>query len=142
MAAQLAHGRDIGDDLGVDVESKILGHLPDEDLSIVRGRGDDAVVEGVPICVEHRGSVASEKGYLVGQLSALVEGNDGEGTAASRLPVDREVFGVHLSSSGEARLASCRAHRGVGGASAGVYKEVGTLTRLVSQALRLIWRLS
>jgi len=40
--------------------------------------------------------VAAEEGYLVGQLAALVEGDDGEGAATCRLPVDREVLGVDL----------------------------------------------
>ena len=54
------------------------------------------VVEGVPVRVQHGGSVAAEEGYLVGQLAALVEGDDVEGAATCRLPVDREVLGVDL----------------------------------------------
>ena len=48
MTSKLAHGRDISNLLGVGVQRKILGDLPDKDLSIVGGRGDNVVVERVP----------------------------------------------------------------------------------------------
>jgi hypothetical protein len=84
------------------VEGEALGHLPDEDLAIVGRRRNDLIVMGVPtrastvalpgnrpcagdapVCVQHSSSVAAEQGYLVGQLSALVQGDDGKGTAAA-----------------------------------------------------------
>ena len=49
MAAELAHGEDIGHFLGIRVEREPLGHLPYEYFSIVGRRGDDRIVEGVPI---------------------------------------------------------------------------------------------
>lgn len=48
VASQLADRRYIGDDLGIRVERKVLRDLPDKDLSVLRSRGDDAVVERVP----------------------------------------------------------------------------------------------
>jgi hypothetical protein len=48
VTSELAHGRDIDNLLGVGVQRKILGNLPDKDLAIVGGRGDNVVVERVP----------------------------------------------------------------------------------------------
>lgn len=48
VASKLAHGRDVGDFLGVGVEGKVLGDLPQEDLAIFGGGSDEAIVEGVP----------------------------------------------------------------------------------------------
>jgi len=44
--------------------------------------------------------VAAEQGQNIGQLAALVDGNDSEGTAAASLPIDREVLGVGLDQVG------------------------------------------
>lgn len=49
MAGQLRDGADVGHLLGVDMEGKVLGDLPDEDLAIVRPGCDNVVIEGVPI---------------------------------------------------------------------------------------------
>lgn len=48
VAGKLAHGVHVGDLLGVGVEGKVLGDLPNENLAILGGRGDDPVVERVP----------------------------------------------------------------------------------------------
>ena len=91
-----------------------------------------------PVGVQHRGSVASEERYLVGQLAALVHGNDSKCTATARLPIDRDVLGVDLR--GDWVSAT-----GLRCDSAGQNWKTGrsrTFTKLVSQALRLMWRLS
>lgn len=41
--------------------------------------------------------MASKQRDLVGELSLLAEGDDGEGAAAASFPIDREVFGVGLA---------------------------------------------
>ena len=117
MTRQLADWRHTWNLLGICVEGETLGHFPDEDLAIVGCRSNDAVVKRVPtqtstvlsfvaakgsgardapVGVEHGGSVASEQRYLVGELSALVQGNDSECAAAAGLPIDGEVLGVDL----------------------------------------------
>lgn len=48
MARELRHGANVRHLLGVNVEGEVLGDLPDEDPGIIRARGDDIVVEGVP----------------------------------------------------------------------------------------------
>jgi hypothetical protein len=48
MAGQFADGLNVDDLVTVCVESEVLGHLPDKDFPIVRGRGNYVVVEGVP----------------------------------------------------------------------------------------------
>ena len=128
MAGQLADRGHVGGLLGVCEESEVLGDLPDEDLAILRGRGDDAIVEGVPVRVdvsgrvasgadgereavpvgvENGGSVASEQGDQVGQLALLVEGNDGKGATTARVPIDGEVLGIDLGEGrGSVSLAS------------------------------------
>ena len=40
--------------------------------------------------------MASEQGYLIGQLSALIDGDNSKCAATARLPIDREEFGVGL----------------------------------------------
>ena len=160
VARQSADRRHAGDLLGICVKAKVLGHLPDEDLAIVGRRGDDAIIERVPtlgstalscisgersgrardapVGVQHGGSVASEQRYLVGELAALVHGNDSECATTARLPIDRDVLGVDLRSANVSFTPpQCRSVGQVG--SRGRH---GTFSKLVSQALRLIWRLS
>lgn len=43
--------------------------------------------------------MAAEQWYLVGQLPALVQGDDSKCAAAARLPIDREILGVDLAGS-------------------------------------------
>ena len=52
--------------------------------------------KSVPVSVEDGGGVATEQRYLVGELAALVEGDDGEGATTAGLPVDGQVLGVGL----------------------------------------------
>lgn len=42
----------------------------------------------VPVGVEDSGCVSAEERQLVGSSAALVDGDDGKGTAAAGLPVD------------------------------------------------------
>jgi hypothetical protein len=44
--------------------------------------------------IQHGGSVSSEQGHDIGQLSSLFQRDDGECAAAGRLPVDGQVLGV------------------------------------------------
>jgi len=48
VAAQLGDRRDISGLLGIGVQGEVLGHLPDADFAVVRGRGNERVVEGRP----------------------------------------------------------------------------------------------
>jgi hypothetical protein len=48
VSAQLGDGRNIGGLFRIRVQHEALGHLPDEDLAIVGGRGNERVVEGTP----------------------------------------------------------------------------------------------
>jgi hypothetical protein len=49
-----------------------------------------------PVCVQDGRSVASEKGYLVGGLSTLVQGDNSKSAATTRFPIDGKVLGVDL----------------------------------------------
>ncbi len=102
--------------LGIGIEGEVLRHLPDEDLAIVGSGGNDSVIEGVPLWqkgqtevvqgqahvrvspvgVQDGGSVAAEQGYLVGELSALIEGYDCECASTAGVPIDSEILGVGL----------------------------------------------
>lgn len=48
VSPELADGRYVRDHLGIRVQRKALGDLPNEDLAILRSRRDDVVVERVP----------------------------------------------------------------------------------------------
>jgi hypothetical protein len=72
--------------------------------------------------------VAAEERQLVGSSAALVNGDDGKGTAAAGLPVDGDVFGVGLE--GVSLSSDMVAWAGL------------TLIRLVSQAFLEMRRLS
>jgi hypothetical protein len=48
VSAQLRDRSNIGGLLSVGMQREALRHLPDEDLTIVGGRGDERVVEGTP----------------------------------------------------------------------------------------------
>ena len=74
--------------------------LPDHDLAIFAGRGDDGVVEWRPVCVEDGGGVAAREGDEVGELGRKTggercewggKGKDGECASAGRVPVQRDV---------------------------------------------------
>ena len=94
-----------------------------------------AMGESVPVGVEDGGGMAAEQRDLVGELAPLFKGNDGEGAAARSVPIDRQVFGVDLLSSVNTTTNTTTRH-GI------ISRSRRTLTRLVSQALRLIRRLS
>jgi len=82
--------------LSIRVKREPLGHLPNEDLSVVRGGCDEAIVKRVPVGVQHGRGMAPEEGYLIGELAALVKWDDGEGATAARFPIDRQVLGIGL----------------------------------------------
>ena len=91
-----------------------------------------------PVGVQHGGRVASEQRYLVGELAALVHGNDGKCATTARLPIDRDVLGVDLRGANVSFTPpQCRSVGQIGSRG-----RDGTFSKLVSQALRLIWRLS
>lgn len=48
VAAQLGDRSDISGLLSIGVQGEVLGHLPDADFAIVRGRGNEGVVERGP----------------------------------------------------------------------------------------------
>lgn len=48
VASELGNGVDIGGLFSVGEEGEVSGDFPDHDLAIIRGRGNDAIVEGVP----------------------------------------------------------------------------------------------
>jgi hypothetical protein len=80
--------------------------------------------------------VPAKEWNLVGEFPALVDGDDGECASAARFPIDRKIFGVCLGASMAVISATIPAH--IDSRKA----ELLTFTRLVSQAFRLIWRLS
>lgn len=49
-----------------------------------------------PVGVEDGGCVAAKQRDLVGELSSLVQRDNGKGTAAGRVPVHRKVLRVDL----------------------------------------------
>lgn len=49
-----------------------------------------------PVGIEDSRGVPAEQGNEIRELSLLVQGDDGEGTPAARLPVNGEVLGVGL----------------------------------------------
>lgn len=113
VTGQFADGRNVDNLLGIGVERKALGDLPDEDLSILGSGSDDVVVEGVPAClsasvqeprargtipigIEDSSGVSTKQRDLVRHLSSLFQGDDGERAATRRVPIDGEEFGVGL----------------------------------------------
>lgn len=96
MSGQLAHWCHICGLFGVGEEGEVLGDLPYEDLAIIGAGRNDAVVEGVPVGVQHYSCMPAEQRYNVGYLSPLVQRDDRECATATRFPVDREVFRVDL----------------------------------------------
>lgn len=53
-------------------------------------------MESAPVGVEDGGRVATEQGQNIGQLSTLIDGDDGKGATTAGLPIDRKVLGVGL----------------------------------------------
>jgi hypothetical protein len=78
----------------IGAHAEVVRNPPQAHLSIVTSTGEDVVVEGVPIVVQHGGGVSPEQRHDIRQLSTLFQGDDGKCAAAGRLPVDRHVFGV------------------------------------------------
>lgn len=84
----------------------------------------------VPVSVEYDGGMPTEQRDLVGELAALVQRYDCKGAATRGIPIDGKVLGVDLRNISATSIAIvCERSR-------------RTLTRLVSQALRLMRRLS
>lgn len=82
--------------------------------------------------------MAAKQRDLVGEFALLRQRNHSEGAAAGGVPIDRQVLGVDLSSSS----SSAGREAGRAGELVASLGVVRTLTRFVSQALRLMWRLS
>ena len=63
--------------------------------------------------------MASEKRNLIGELTLVGEGDDGEGSSSRGLPVERDVLGVDLEKvrvpGVVARLVSGRSEKSCGG---------------------------
>lgn len=96
MPSQLAHWLDVCGLLSIREESEVPGDLPYKDLAIVGAGSDDAVVEGVPVCIQNHSGMPTEQRYHIGHLSPLVQRDDRECATATRLPIDRKVFRVDL----------------------------------------------
>ena len=96
MSGQLAHWGHIRGFFGVSEEGEVFRDLPYKDLAIVGARRNDAVVEGVPVCIQHHSCVSAKQRNYVGQLSLLVQRDDRECATATRFPIDREVLRVDL----------------------------------------------
>lgn len=82
-----------------------------------------------PVGIQHSSSVSTEQRYLVGELAALVYGDDSESTTTTRLPVHGDVLGVDLAR--KPTLVSFTTPFLSRAATP-------TLSKLVSQALRLM----
>jgi hypothetical protein len=82
--------------------------------------------------------VAAKQRDLVGQLAPFAERDDGERTAAASLPIDREVFGIGL----DRCQHETRFRRRLSSDAGSARGRAATFTRFVSQALRLMRRLS
>lgn len=76
-------------------------HFPDHDFAIFGAGRDDGVVEWRPVGVEDSGGVAARERNEVGEFVGKVvgkrvegggEGEDREGTASGRVPVNTDVF--------------------------------------------------
>jgi hypothetical protein len=120
-------------------------------LAIVGTRCDQRVIEGVPIVitsvsstqkaytkrcslpvsVQDSGGVSSKQGYFLRDFSSLLQGDDGECTAATSFPVDCQVLGIDLCNS---QTIYATGQQGQGTAR--------TFSKLVSHALRDTRRLS
>lgn len=112
---------------------------------VLGGQGGRGI--GVPVGIQDGGGMASKQRDLVGELSLLAEGDDGEGAAAASFPIDREVFGVGLAVENSVSSASLRLFKFAGdpltclGPDDRRKKKVEsplTFTRLVSHAFRLM----
>lgn len=57
----------------------------------------------LPVGIQDHSGVAAEQRNHVGQLSFLVQGNNGKRAATARLPIDREVLRVDLIKDERAR---------------------------------------
>lgn len=50
----------------------------------------------LPVGVEHGSSMATEQGHALRELACFVQGDNGESTTTTGLPIDREVFRIDL----------------------------------------------
>jgi hypothetical protein len=82
----------------------------------------------------------TEQGHNIGKLSGLIHGDNSKGASTASFPIDGNVLWVGLATGMSASITN-----GARGATRGSIREGKlclTLTKLVSQALRLIRRLS
>lgn len=94
MSGQLSNRHHILGLLGIGAQGEVVRHLPQAHLSVITGTGDNVIVEGAPVVIQHGGSVSPEQWHHLRQLSTLLQRDDGECAAARGLPVDGQVFGV------------------------------------------------
>jgi hypothetical protein len=91
-----------------------LRNLPYEDLSIIGAGRNYAIVERVPssvssdrwrcrqripVSIQNRRSVSTEKRDLFWESPFLIDWNDSECASSAGFPIDREVFWIGLSQS-------------------------------------------
>lgn len=96
MPTQLAYGLYIRRLFRIGKQCEIVRDLPQEDLPIIRRRCNDIVVERIPICVQHSGSVPTEQRYLVRELALLLQRYYRECASAAGLPIDGDILRVGL----------------------------------------------
>lgn len=94
-------------------------------------------MESSPVSVEHGRSVAAKQRDLVRSLALLVQRDDCKGAASRRLPIDRQVLGVGLCFNSYQHIVSRQ-----GRSTSRVSQVARTFTKFVSQAFRLMRRLS
>lgn len=161
MSSQLVNRGDMGNLFSIGVKREVLRHLPDKHLSVFRGRGDDTVVERVPASENERDTLGSQE--VVGSTTyqsvsrtvAVCPRNSGiwsgslprsfRGMTANAPPPEESQLTERYSG-----LTYCKQKKhglvlallNLVGAGNRLIKVERTLTRLVSQALRLMWMLS
>jgi len=79
------------------VEGEVVRYAPEKDLAVVRGRCNELIVKGTPIGVEYSSGMSTEEWELIGEFTALLDGDDSESTTTACFPIDREIFWVCLS---------------------------------------------
>jgi hypothetical protein len=141
MPCQLAHRSNVIRLFIVAVQREPLGDLPYEHLPIVGARCDNSVIEGVPnrvslpfeppqlhipVCVQHRPSVPSEEGDLLGQSAFLVDWYHSKRASTTSFPIDGEVVWI------------CLVKRSARPSRTKTRFAAQTFTKLVSHALRLM----
>jgi len=69
-------------------------NVPQLNSAVLRGGGDDVIVERVELNIEHGGLVARDEGIIALQFTMLFQGHDNERTSTDGIPDGSEEFGV------------------------------------------------